>query len=88
MKEINTGIKLPVVALPDNGTPQLASKTKIHSQDEARGYVAALGLRYQDQFFAASSDLAEKVHKGELDEGSYLMLTNAMVDARRTALPR
>jgi hypothetical protein len=88
MKEIDPRVKFPAVAATHNGAPQLISKTKIHSQDEARGYVAALGLRYQDQFFEASNGLAEKVRKGELDESSYLILTSAMVDARRTALPR
>ncbi len=87
MKEVNLQFQLPVIQQCSRDTPQSTSKTTIHNQDEARGYVAALGLRYQDQFFAASKGLAEKVSNGELDEDSYLMLTTAMVDASRVALP-
>ncbi|WP_124421809.1 hypothetical protein [Pseudomonas orientalis] len=87
MKEINTQFNSSALGPSINNDP-LPSKTTIKNVDEARGYVAALGLRYQDQFSAASSGLAEKVSKGQLDEDSYLLLTSAMVDASRMALAR
>ncbi|CRM78419.1 hypothetical protein IFR08_20520 [Pseudomonas fluorescens] len=88
MKEINTQFNFPTLGPSINSDPQAASKTTIKNVDEARGYVAALGLRYQDQFSAASTGLAEKMSNGQLDEDSYLLLTSAMVDASRVALAR
>ncbi|NWE74024.1 hypothetical protein [Pseudomonas yamanorum] len=72
----------------DMQQPQPLSQPVISNQDQARGFVAALDLRYKGQFSGALGDLAAKVSNGSLDDDSFLMLTRAMVDASQNALSR
>ncbi|PQZ94420.1 MULTISPECIES: hypothetical protein [Pseudomonas] len=88
MHRVNAQPSIPVTDTSGQSTPSAPPRLTINSQDEARGYVAALDLRFKDQFTGALSQLAEKVTKGVLDESSYLLLTRAMVDANKTAQER
>lgn len=68
----NSGVEVPYTTLP-----------LIRSPDDARSYVAALNLRFKEQFEEKMGELSDKAFEpdSQLDSGTYRYLSDALMDA-------